>query len=356
VTTSQEGRRIEPLQIPAELQVLATVTGGRVGPGRPLRVLQAGALRLVPADWVDAAALDGGGRVLPTPPPRRRSRRRGDDYTGVARYLDALLRGHEVPVRAATRPEVPAPKLPSDRTLRRELRERARVSGDGGAWGSVWVPADRLADARAAVRRDLEVAHAERRASVERWWERLAAHDPPVVLARVDVALARGELPAVAVAAPPDEVHLVLSVLPVDDLVGTRTPSDEPDGTRMKRTDQARKHELYEAILASSALAVAATALAVAPAARTVRLGVVCPEHLSGPAVLALATLRRGWVRREGGGPGAGDLEEAVEDAASDLVVDRGDRLGALRPLDDEVPGVESLRAALVPDAGGSGA
>jgi hypothetical protein len=331
------------------------VTGGRVGPGRPLRVQQGGAIRVVPPEWVDAAALDGGGRVLPPPPPRRRFRR-GDDYTGVARYLDALLRGHEIPVRAATRPEVPAPEAPSDRTLRRELRDRARTTGDAGPWGSVWVPHDRLAEARAAVRRDLEVAHTERRATVERWWERLEAHDAPVVLARVDVGLARGELPAVAVAAPPEEVHVVLSVLPVDVLVGTRTPSDEPGGRRLKRADQARKHELYEAILASSTLAVAATTFAVAPAARTVRLAVVCPEHLGGPAVLALVTLGRGWVLRDGDGPDANDLREAVEDAEGDLVVDRGDRLGALRPLDDEVPGVGVLRASLVPDVGGSGA
>ncbi len=91
-------------------------------------------------------------------------------------------------------------------------------------------------------------------------------------------------------------------------------------------------------------LAVAAETFAVAPGIMTVDLAVVAPGHLGGPAALMLAELPREAVLPDGADrPVDGDLVAAAEAGRATLVRDKGSRVGALRPLDDDDPDVRAL-------------
>lgn len=180
-------------------------------------------------------------------------------------------------------------------------------------------------------------------------WAALRDHDAEAVTARVDLGLAAGQLPGVALDVGPGGVTVAVSVLPVDQLVGPRTPVREAGGTRLKRADQARKHEVYAEVVDAAVLAVAGTTFAVAPGAARVTIAVVCPQHLGGPAVLLVCRCTRDRLLPEGATRVAVDrLEDAVLASSGDLVRDRSETLGALRPLEDEVPGIEALRRAIV--------
>jgi hypothetical protein len=317
-----------------ELALHARRNAPRLGPGRTLEPLVGGEPRRATTAQRALARADGGGRHVPQAVRRRR---RDDGHTGVAAYLASLATLHHAPVTHAADPRsIDAPAAP-DRPATGPLgssvvgRLAARVLGtphDGAALEPLPdVPPEELAAA----------------------WVALREHEPDAVTARVDAALLGGQLPGVTLDVRSGEVTVAVSVLPVDQLVGPRTPVCEGDSTRLKRADQERKHAVYAEVMDATVLAVAGTTLAVAPGAARVTVAVVCPQHLGGPAVLLVARCPRDLVLPPDAERVVADrLEDAVLDSSRDIARDRSETLGALRPLDDELPGLEALRSAVV--------
>ena len=296
--------------------------------------------------------LSGGGHQ---PPPRsggKRSRK-AEEWASVRNHLDALLSQHERPVTHAQPPVVPEPAPVDRRALRRELRQQQRGS----------LPWYRLSERRAARRRAddalpaaLEQRRAQRRAehaaeqaAADAWWRALTTNDPDTVLARLEGAFSHQELPAVPTAVEGSTAHVVISVLPVEQLIGPREPKlTEAGNLSLARMTKTRRHELYQAAVGSAVIAIAAEAFATCPGITTLDIAVLCPAQVGGPAVLLLAELPRDAVLPgEVTQPVASSLTELAAEQRAKLVLDRGSRIGAWRPLDDQDADVRELLDAL---------
>jgi hypothetical protein len=297
--------------------------------------------------------LSGGGHETPTTPGRA-GRRKADEWATIRAHLDALLTAHEQPVRSATRPVVPAPPPVSRRALRRQRYQQSTADLAGvaivarvRAWRDSWQDLDAQVAAADAAARE---RHAAEQAAADAWWQRLVANDPEVVAERLEEALTDHALPATVTAVEDRRASLVIAVDPPDKLVGTREPTLTDAGNlTLRRTNQTRTHALYQAAITSAMLAVAAEAFAVAPGLTSVELAVIDPRHLNGPSVLVLAHLPRAAVLPEGvDRPVASDLVALAEAGDATLVVDRGGRIGAWRPLSaTAVPEVAMLLDSL---------
>jgi hypothetical protein len=182
--------------------------------------------------------------------------------------------------------------------------------------------------------------------AADAWWERLVANDPEVVADHLERALVDHVLPATVTAIEGGRAHLAIGVEPPEKLIGTREPTvTEAGNLSLRRMTKTRRHELYRAAIGSTVLAVAAEAFAVAPGLVAVEVAVLEPQHLGGPAVLLLAHLPRETVLPDGADrPAVDDLWTAGETGRATVVIDRGGRIGALRPLEPkEVPEVAML-------------
>ncbi len=292
------------------------------------------------------STLSGGGHALPA---TRAASRKAEEWGSVRAYLDCLLSAHTVPVERSTAPVAPPPNPVSRRAVRRDLRREAVV---GVSW---WRLGARLAvlaevaarlDAEVARRRTAAADHARSaQAQADAWWARLLTNDPETVTAHLDRALADHAMPATVTAVDGDRAHLVVPVLTAERLIGPREPTLTDAGNlSLARITKTRRHELFEAAVTSAMLAVAAETFAVAPGIMSVDLAVVAPGHLGGPAVLMLAELPRDVVLPDGADrPVDGDLVAAADAGRATLVRDKGSRVGALRPLDDDIPEVRAL-------------
>lgn len=293
-------------------------------------------------------SLSGGGHPPPETAGRTPSRKQ-QQWASVRNHLDALLDRHQQPVTHATPPVVPAPEEVDRRQVRRELRAQQRAG----------IPWCRLGERRAAHRRAdqalprvLEQRQAERRAAhatgqqeADAWWQRLVANDPDTVIARLEDAFAAQQLPATPTAVEGTSAHIAVSVLPVEQLIGPREPAGTEVGdVSLARMTRTRRHELYQAAISSAVIAIAAEAFATCPGITTLDVAVVCPEQLGGPAVLLLAELpREAVLPGDARQPIASSLTELAAGERAKLVVDRGSRIGAWRPLDPEHDGVRDL-------------
>ena len=292
--------------------------------------------------------LSGGGHQPPAAAGRTPSRKE-QEWASVRNHLDALLSRHEQPVTHATPPVVPEPAEIDRRQVRRELRAQQRA-------GTPWF---KLGERQAARRRAdaalplvLEQREAERRAAhaaeqqeAAAWWRSLVANDPDTVIARLEDAFATQQLPATPTAVEGDTAHIAVSVLPVEQLIGPREPTlTEAGNLSLARMTKTRRHELYQAAIGSAVIAIAAEAFATCPGITTLDVAVVCPEELGGPAVLLLAELpRQAVLPGDAQQPVASSLTELAAAERAKLVVDRGSRIGAWRPLDREHDDVRDL-------------
>jgi hypothetical protein len=299
------------------------------------------------------STLSGGGHTSTGPSG---TDRKAAEWSTVRDHLDGLLEAHTAPVERARRPIADPPQPVDRRAVRHDLRSAAR---DGLAWWQLG--ARRRAHAAADARLDDEVTRrqqladrvaADAQADADAWWQRLLANDPQVVTTHLERALADHAMPATVTAVEDDRAHLVIPVLPPEELVGVREPTLTDKGNlSLARMTKTRRHELYQAAIGSAMLAVAAEAFALAPGLAAVDLAVVDPAHLGGPAVLRLAELPRASVLPDGADrPVIDDVVLAATRGEVTLVQDRGARVGALRPLDDEDPDVRALLDVLEMD------
>ena len=291
--------------------------------------------------------LSGGGQA---PPVRGgASRRKAEEWNSVRNHLDGLLRQHHREVTHAQRPVLAPPPPIERRRVRRELRRRAARGTRWwriGARREAWHRADTLVDTELAARAAAQQEqHRAEQAAADGWWAALLANDPDTVMARLDGAFAAHELPAAATAVVDATAHVVLSVLPVEKLIGPREPKTTDAGNlSLARMTKTRRHELYQAAIGSAVIAIAAEAFATCPGLETVDIAVVCPEQLGGPAVLLLVELPRAQVLPHGAPrPVTSTLSELADQGHATLVQDRGQRIGALRPLSDDDPDVRAL-------------
>ena len=295
--------------------------------------------------------LSGGGHA---PPPRgRASHRKTAEWNSVRDHLDQLLGQHHREVTHARPPVVPAPARVRRRDVRRDLRRRAAA---GTPWWRLdarrraWREADARLDTEVAARTARRVEqHREEQAAADAWWAELLANDPDTVMARLDAAFAEHELPGAATAVVGATAHVAVSVLPLERLIGPRERTISDTGNpSLARVTKTRRHELYQGAIGSAVIAVAAEALATCPGLEAVDVAVLCPEQLGGPAVLLLAELPRASVLPHGATrPVTSTLSELADRGHATVVQDRGRRVGALRPLDDEDPDVRALLDAL---------
>lgn len=296
--------------------------------------------------------LSGGGHPPPSASGGKRPRK-AEEWASVRGHLDGLLTQHERPVTHARPPVVPEPPPVNRRTLRRELRQQQR-----GA-----LPWYRIRERRAAHRRAdaalpdvVEQRNAQRReehaaeqAAADAWWRSLTNNDPDTVMARLEDAFAHQELPAAPTAVEGDTAHVVVSVLPVERLIGPREPKlTEAGNISLARMTKTRRHELYQAAVGSAVISIAAEAFATCPGLTALDIAVLCPEQLGGPAVLLLAELPRDAVLPgDAVRPVASSLTELAAEERAKLVLDRGSRIGAWRALDDQDADVRELLDAL---------
>ncbi len=296
--------------------------------------------------------LSGGGHQPASPPGSSRSRKE-QEWASVRNHLDALLSQHERPVTHAQPPVVPEPPPVDRRAVRRELRAQQRA-------GLPWF---RRGERRAARRRadaalpavleqrrtERQEEHRAAQRDADGWWQALCGNDPDTVLARLEDAFTAQELPAAPTAVEGATAHIVVSVLPVEQLIGPREPKlTEAGNLSLARMTKTRRHELYQAAVGSAVIAIAAEAFATCPGIATLDVAVLCPDQLGGPAVLLLAELPRSVVLPgDAERPVASSLTELAATQRARLVLDRGSRIGAWRPLDEEHADVRELLDAL---------
>lgn len=297
--------------------------------------------------------LSGGGHDRSTRTDGSASSRKANEWATIRDHLDRLLSQHLEPVTHAQRPIAPPPSTVHRREVQRELRRDQRAGLRPWQFRERRAArrrADALVDPEVARRRGVaqqEAAQAQREADA--WWQALLDNDPETVTVRLESALTDHAMPATVAAVEGATAHLVVPVLPHDQLVGNREPTLTDKGNlSLARMTKTRQHELYQATISSAVIAVAAEAFAVAPGLDAVDVAVVCPEHIGGPAVLLLAELARAQVLPGGATtPVVGDLVQAADDGHATLVRDQGNRIGAWRPLSSEDPDVAMLLDAI---------
>ena len=296
--------------------------------------------------------LSGGGHPPDARPEGKRSRK-AEAWSSVRNHLDTLLSRHEQPVTHARPPVVPEPSAIDRRAIRRELRRQQRGS----------LPWYRLGERSAARRRaddelpaaleqrqaERQAEHTTEQAEADAWWRALTANDPDTVLARIEHAFAEQGIPAAPTAVEGSTAHIVVSVQPVEQLIGPREPKlTEAGNLSLARMTKTRRHELYQAAVGSAVIAIVAEVLATCPGIMAVDVAVVCPEQLGGPAVLLLAELPRDAVLPgDTERPVASSLTALATEQRASIVVDRGSRIGAWRPLDEQDADVRELLDAL---------
>ena len=292
--------------------------------------------------------LSGGGQTPPAT-SRRASPRKQRAWTSVRDHLDSLLTQHHRPVAHAVRPVVPPPPPVDTRAITRELRREQRRDLPWWRWRERRAAKERahaLAEVEIPRRQAAQAAeHEQEQAEADRWWAALQANDPEIVTEQLEVAFAEHGLPAVPTDVVDDTAHLVVSVLPVEKLIGPREPSlTEAGNLSLARLTKTRRHELFQAAVGSAVLAVAAEAFATCPGLSAVDVAVVCPEALGGPVVLQLIELSRVDVLPgDATVPVDSTLTALAAEGRATLVEDRGGRIGALRPLAEEDPDVRAL-------------
>jgi hypothetical protein len=244
---------------------------------------------------------------------------------------------------------VPPPPPVDTRAITRELRREQRRDLPWWRWRERRAAKERahaLAEVEIPRRQAAQAAeHEQEQAEADRWWAALQANDPEIVTEQLEVAFAEHGLPAVPTDVVDDTAHLVVSVLPVEKLIGPREPSlTEAGNLSLARLTKTRRHELFQAAVGSAVLAVAAEAFATCPGLSAVDVAVVCPEALGGPVVLQLIELSRVDVLPgDATVPVDSTLTALAAEGRATLVEDRGGRIGALRPLAEEDPDVRAL-------------
>jgi hypothetical protein len=294
------------------------------------------------------STLAGGGHQPPSEAPRSR-RQKADEWANIRSHLDGLLAAHAQPVERTQAPQVPVPGPVRRGTVRRRLLTDATTSLAWWQlrerWRAIRTVERGLDEALAAERRAQRSEHTSQQAAADAWWRGLLANDPDIVTDHIERGLSTHELPATVTAVDGATIHLALSVLEPDHLIGIREPTVTDKGNlSLARMTKTRRHELYEAAISSAVVAAAAEAFALAPAIQIVDAAVVAPRHIGGPAVLMLVELPRQLVLPDGADrPVSSDLVRAAEAGLATLVRDKGGRIGALRALDPEEPEVAML-------------
>lgn len=343
-------KQTSTFRVAPDVRLRASRRGPRTTLGPRLRRVVTDRTRLsgddLAATWSSRA---GGGR---TSSRHTTGARDADDWATVRDHLDRLRSAHTTPITRSMPPVADPPAHVDASSVRRELRSEATADlrrWEIGARRAAARAASQQVDAEVTRRRHQAAqAAGDAQAHADLWWERLCANDPMTVTDHLERILSEHATPATVASVEEDRVHLVVSVLPVHDLIGPREPMVDDDGeVALKRVTESRRHALYRATIESSMLAVAVETFAAAPGASVVGLAVVDAHHLGGPAVLMLAELPRELVLPDHADRAAlDDLIGAASAGRATLVRDRGERIGALRPLDD-VPGVRALLAAL---------
>lgn len=239
-----------------------------------------------------------------------RAAQRAQQVADVAAHERALTSLHLSTFRDATRQEVPVPQAPTASTVDAVRDELARAACDGLAW---WRRAPRRqAKAWAAQTAPVEaqrrftgalIAAQQEQAAMDIAWAALRNHEAYAVVAAVDEAFADNASDATCVDADidPDTGHRYVTAVVAYggvELVSEYRPDVTPGGkaTLRKRTKTDR-NAVYATSMASTALATAKEALAVAVAADQVRVLVVREASRGGVEPVFAAIFNRSALR-----------------------------------------------------------
>jgi hypothetical protein len=204
---------------------------------------------------------------------------RSQEIAHVRHIEQALTSLHQDTFAPAVRTVVPVPEPLDVAGVARELQAESTSSI---SW---WRFVDRKAARRAAAERAQTVA-AERDAANAAWqaaaqaeadahWSGLVANDPETVMASLEIAFEDYESPAAAIDCDGASVTILI-MFPSTDIVPNARPAVTPGGrpTLHART-KTQRNGLYLTALASTVLATAKEALAVAPALNEISVVVV---------------------------------------------------------------------------------
>lgn len=204
---------------------------------------------------------------------------RSQELAQVRHIEQALTSLHRDTFAPAVRTVVPVPERVDVAGVARELQAGSVASI---SW---WRFVDRKAARRAAADRAQCVAaerdavnaawHAAAQADADAHWSLLMANDPETVMAALEIAFEVYESPAAAIDCAGASVTILI-MFPSTDIVPGAKPAVTPGGqpTLRPRTGTER-NQLYLTALASTVLATAKEALAVAPALSEISVVVV---------------------------------------------------------------------------------
>ncbi|MEP7333755.1 MAG: hypothetical protein ABI692_16890 [Terracoccus sp.] len=256
------------------------------------------------------------GRTARSPGPRQptvaqlraqaRAAQRAQQVADVAASERSLTTLHYAEFPESSRQVLPVPPRPDPATVesvRRELYQGAT------AGVSVWKrtlrkQAKTWAGQQASSEAERRYTGGVVAAQLEQWhldqqWQALLAHDPNTVIPAVDEAFADNASDSTCVDAgtdPETGARYVTAVVGYGgiDLVPEHRPDTTPGGkpTLRKRT-KTNRNDLYATAVASTVLATAKEALAVAVAATEARVLVVRPHRSVGVEPVYAGTLRR---------------------------------------------------------------
>jgi hypothetical protein len=204
---------------------------------------------------------------------------RSQEIAHVRHIEQALTSLHRDTFAPAVRTIVPLPEPLDVAGVARELQTE---SASSISW---WRFVDRkaarlaaadLAHAVAAERNAANAAwHADAQAEADAHWSGLVANDPEIVMASLEIAFEVYESPAAAIDCAGASVTILI-MFPSTEIVPNAKPAVTPGGrpTLHART-KAERNTLYLTALASTVLATAKEALAVAPALNEISVVVV---------------------------------------------------------------------------------
>ncbi|MGO4363032.1 DUF4236 domain-containing protein [Terrabacter sp. RAF57] len=241
--------------------------------------------------------------------PQARAAERAQQVAEVAALERCLTTLHHVAFPESTRHVLPTPATPTPAEIEAVRRELYRTA-------TVCVPIWRRADRKRAKgwANDQAPAETQRRhtgalvsvqweqSQFDQDWDALRNHDPFTVIKAVDDAFADNASDSTCVdagTAPESGARYVTAVVTYGDIDlipehrADRTPGGKPTLRKRTKTD---RNALFAASLASTVLATAKEALAVAVAATEARVLVVRPDGTGDVEPIYAGTLRRDFL------------------------------------------------------------
>lgn len=255
--------------------------------------------------------------------------------------IEAITTIHQETFALAEKPLSPPPPPVDGEAIHRRFATAA-VKGIGffDRAGRKAAKVNAALKAESAIREEtarLRKQYDEYQAEFDRWWARLLANDPDVVLAQLATAFEDNEASAAPLGVSEGEATLVV-LLPGDDAVPERYPTSTPTGRLSLKKMSKKEHDAFYNVLAAGfTLVTVKEAFAVAPALTGVRIvavrgtGTDAYGKKRGEALLAA---RIGRDRLDGVQWANVDAPTVLTDVADELVINQKGVARTLTALD----------------------